>query len=336
MLNSDGLVKAISETDYRDFSVTVVGYGYMGKEYVKALRALGVRKIRVCSRSAEPLLALQDVSDVEVVSGGYDKLYEAPLPYEWGIVATPLHDLIGAAKHLVTLGYKKLLIEKPISLFSNFVQDLHTDFQTKGVEAFCAYNRTVYPAFYEVLDRASADGGITSCVYDFTEMIRPNWPEKFPPDELGRWGVSNSLHVMSMAHGLVGLPQDWRAYQGEQSAIAWHPSGSVYVGAGVSDQGIPFSYHANWGAVGRWSVEVRTAAGAYLLCPMEKLQFKKNALDDWEEIPLGIFDADIKAGVLELVASILTPDKITTSQKWDLVRSHKLMAFGEDILGYTL
>ena len=128
----------------------------------------------------------------------------------------------------------------------------------------CAYNRVAYPSFLEAYARASHEGGITSCTYTFTEMIKQDWPERFKPDELARWGIANSLHVMSMAHALIGLPQSWTGHQ--CGALPWHPAGSVFVGSGISKLGIPFSYHADWGSTGRWSVEVHTAVSSYRLC----------------------------------------------------------------------
>ena len=40
----------------------------------------------------------------------------------------------------------------------------------------------------------------------------------------------------------------------------WHERSYNFSGAGVSDSGALFAYHGNWGAPGRWSVEVLTSA----------------------------------------------------------------------------
>jgi hypothetical protein len=48
----------------------------------------------------------------------------------------------------------------------------------------------------------------------------------------------------------------------------------------LSEQGIPFSYQADWEAPGRWGVELLTRQHRYLLRPLETLQ----------AIPLGSVD----------------------------------------------
>ena len=59
-----------------------------------------------------------------------------------------------------------------------------------------------------------------------------------------RWGISNSLHVISMAMELIGMPKDISIHQ--FGKLDWYPSGSVFVGNGISRNDMPFSYHADW------------------------------------------------------------------------------------------
>lgn len=334
MLDSRALAEAISAADFSDCAATVVGYGHMGREYVKALRALGIRRIRVCSRSEEPLVELRGAAGVEVVSGGVERLEGLIKEGELGIVATPPPLLVSATERLVQLGFRRLLIEKPISFWSDEIEHLAGELTGREVEAVCAFNRTAYPAFYEVCACAEREGGITSCTYAFTEMIRADWPERFPAEELARWGVSNSLHVVSMAHGLIGLPARWQGYRSGESRISWHSAGSVFVGSGISDQDIPFSYHADWGSTGRWSVEIHTPESSYLLCPMEKVQRRTEPLGPWREVPVVSFSSDIKAGILEQVAIFMGVLHVPTV-RWDLRTTARLTAFGEQVFGYA-
>ena len=67
LFDSCALTEAIEAADFGNCAVTVVGYGYMGREYVKAVRALGIRRIRVCSRSAEPMAELRDICRLRLV-----------------------------------------------------------------------------------------------------------------------------------------------------------------------------------------------------------------------------------------------------------------------------
>lgn len=239
-MNAAELAETISGTDFSGCAATVVGFGNMGRQYVKALRALGVEHVRVCSRSAGPLQELHEADGVETVSGGFEGLNARPGADELGIVATPVSLLVPASERLADLGFRRLLIEKPVSLWSQEIEQLAERFGARGVTAACAYNRVAYPGVCEALARARQEGGITSCTYTFTELMSPDWPERFPPQELARWGIANSLHVMSMAHRLIGLPARWSAFQAGAGRWPWHPSGAVFTGGACLCSIFPF------------------------------------------------------------------------------------------------
>ena len=332
-MSSAELAAAIAAADFSGCAATVVGYGSMGKQYVEALRALGVRRLRVCSRSAGPLEELHGTADgLETVAGGVERLECQPQQNELGIVATPTALLVGAAERLTSLGFRRLLIEKPVSLWSHHIEQLADALEEQGVEAVCAYNRLAYPSFHEARARTLQEGGITSCSYTFTEMIKPDWPQRFPEEELARWGVANSLHVISMAHGFIGLPGAWTGYR--SGALSWHPTGAVFVGSGTSDQGIPFAYHADWGSTGRWSVEVHTRRSSYRLCPLERVFRRSAATSDWEEVSVSTFAPRVKAGMTEQVAGMLHPDIRARLPFVSLRDAAALTSYGEELFGY--
>ncbi|MFQ6026875.1 MAG: Gfo/Idh/MocA family oxidoreductase [Dehalococcoidia bacterium] len=326
------LAAALSEYDFSGCSATVVGYGYMGRHYLQTLQALGVKRIHVCSRSEASVADLKGTEGVTVVSGGYQKWEVNPLPGELGIVCCPTADLVGAARHLAAGGFRKLLIEKPISLQSRQIESLAELLQQQEVDAACAYNRVSYPSFIEAKFRAQEEGGITSCSYAFTEFVDRIGPGSFPDAELARWGVANSLHVIGMAHGLIGLPQSWNGHR--SGAVSWHPTGAIFVGSGISEQGIPFSYHADWGSKGRWSVEIHTPVVSYSLCPLEKLYRKETATGAWEEVPVGAFDPELKAGIAEQVATMLISDRPKIIPLVSVNDAARLTKYGEELFGY--
>lgn len=332
VLSSAELATAIAAVDYSTCAATVVGYGTMGKQYVKALQALGVARIRVCSRSAEPLQELEGVDGVETIAGGMAHLEGRALPGELGIIAAPTALLVIAAERLVSLGFRRLLIEKPVSLWSSEIERLADTLESQGVEAFCAYNRVAYPSFHEVRSRALGEGGMTSSTYTVTEMIKADWPERFPAQELARWGVANSLHVMSMAHGLIGLPETWHGHR--SGSLRWHPSGAVFVGSGISERGIPFAYHADWGSTGRWSVEIHTPVSSYRLCPLERVFRRTSTTGEWVELPVTTFTPQVKAGIVEQVAALLSEELKGIVPLMSLRAAAALTRYGEAVFGY--
>ncbi|MBQ26689.1 MAG: hypothetical protein CMH81_00890 [Nitrospiraceae bacterium] len=331
-LSSSELVESINAIDFSDREATVIGYGGMGKEYVKALRSLGVRRIRVCSRSKGSLPDLHGTEDIETVVGGVEKLRCSPRPNELGIVCTPMESLVNVADLLVALGFRHLLIEKPISLYASEITQLAERMTRSKVRALCAYNRVAYPGVQEVRARASSEGGITSCSYTFTEMIKSNWSQRFQKSELARWGIANSLHVISMAHALIGAPQEWSGHR--SSSLEWHPSGAVFTGSGVSDQDIVFGYHADWGSKSRWSVEAHTPVASYRLCPLETVLRKESSVAQWENIPISTYAPEVKMGIVEQVAAMLSSEISHYIPLVSLSHAAILTAYAEKVFGY--
>jgi predicted dehydrogenase len=304
----------------------------MGREYLKALNAIGVGHVRVCSLSSESLGNPELFPNVEIISGGFELLNVAAEPTELAVVATPTDSLIRATDKLVSLGFRHLLVEKPIALDSGSIDRLKERMALADVDARCAHNRLSYPSFVEVASRSAEEGGITSCSYAFTEMVKPDWPDRFPAEELEHWGIANSLHVIGMAHGLIGLPAHWQGFR--QGKVKWHPAGEVFVGAGVSQNGIPFSYHADWGSKSRWAIEVHTRHTSYRLCPIEKAFYKTQATADWSEIPLTTVTSDVKAGIVEQVAAMLDPAIADIVHIPTLNATADLTRFAEELFGY--
>ena len=330
--SADELARRIASADFTGCTATVVGIGTMGKHFVAALRALGVPRIRIVSRSPKPLESFSRIPGIETVSCGVERLMCQPEPRELGIIATPTALLGSAAERLAALGFHRLLVEKPVSLWTEDLERLAERFERDGLEAYCAYNRIAYPSLLEVRARAAQEGGITSCAYTFTEMIKPDWPQRFPAEELARWGIANSLHVMSMAHGLIGWPSTWTGHR--SGSLPWHPAGAVFVGSGVSERGVPFSYHADWGSTGRWSVEVHTPVSSYRLCPLEKVFRRTAATADWVELPVAAFAVELKTGIAEEVAAVLNEDVRASVPLISLRAAAALTRYGEAVFGY--
>lgn len=304
----------------------------MGQQYVKALQSLQVEQIRVCSRSEATLELLKQASGITTKSGGYGLLDWTPSPGELAIIATPTSELVPAARHLANLGFRKIFIEKPVSLFAAEIQELAQDFEDQEVHGACGYNRLAYPSLIELAHRAENEGGVTSCTYGITEIIKEDWEERFSQTELARWGITNSMHVLSMAHSLIGAPKTWDGSR--TGSISWHPAGSVFVGSGISDREIPFAYHGNWGSKGRWSVEAHTAEASYRMCPLEKLLRKESSMDDWVEVPISSFTLDVKAGIVEEVAAMLDPNLFQAIPLITLENATKLTRYAESLFGY--
>jgi len=96
---------------------------------------------------------------------------------------------------------------------------------------------------------------------------------KKPAEVLANWFLANSTHVVDTAFFLGGAPEKISCFRA--GSLGWHKAGAAFTGAGLTGDGVPFSYHANWAAPGRWGVEVLTAARRYIFRPMEQLHVQE-------------------------------------------------------------
>ena len=80
--------------------------------------------------------------------------------------------------------------------------------------------------------------------------------------------------------------------------IEWHRSGSVFVGSGLSEKNIPFTYHSNWNSPGRWAIEILTRNRRFYLKPLEKLFVQLKGSVQVNEFPIDdSIDKEYKAGL---------------------------------------
>jgi hypothetical protein len=107
-----------------------------------------------------------------------------------------------------------------------------------------------------MLQLIKEDGGAISSVFEFTEWASSIESWLVPAKVKEKLLIANSSHVIDLAFYICGLPMDWKCWHSGE--LSWHSSAARYCGAGVSERGIMFSYHADWEAPGRWGLEVLT------------------------------------------------------------------------------
>ena len=128
--------------------------------------------------------------------------------------------------------------------------------ENANAKVFIAYNRRFYRAVSEAKRLIEGDGGVTSFNFEFTEWSHEIERLSKAPGVKEKWFLGNSTHVVDLAFFLGGKPSEISCYT--QGGTDWHPTASLFSGAGVSEHGALFSYNANWESAGRWGVEVLT------------------------------------------------------------------------------
>lgn len=254
-------------------NIWLIGSGMMAQDYIRVLNALDINLV-VIGRGSESAKKCEEATGCRVFVGGLDKFLQTnPIPCTHAIVSVGVESLASVTMQLLDYGIKNVLVEKPAYLYFNQIEKIVLKSKETSSKVFVAYNRRFYAAVLKAKDIIAQDGGITSFNFEFTEWAHVIETIQKPVGVKENWFMANSTHVVDLAFYLGGKPQQLCAFT--SGALDWHPSASVFSGAGVSESGALFSYQANWEAPGRWSVEILTNSHRLIFRPMEKLQAQK-------------------------------------------------------------
>ena len=250
-------------------SLWLIGAGMMAQDHARVLRGLD-QNFEVIGRNATSAEKFESATGHPVRQGGLSDALAGSAAPEQAIVAVGVEHLAGVAIELIEAGTRRILIEKPGGLNTAEIRAVQQAAAKHKADVLLAYNRRFYASTALARKLIAEDGGATSCTFEFTEWSHEIAPLIKGPGVKEAWFLANSTHVVDLAFHLCGFPKDWQAWHG--GSLAWHPSAARFCGSGVTDQGIFFSYHADWEAPGRWGVEVLTRKRRFIFRPMEQLQ----------------------------------------------------------------
>jgi len=311
----------------------LLGAGIMGKEYCRALKKMEIGNVTVICMTKETAKKIRTDFGFDTYSGGYrQQLSKNNKPYDLAIICLPIIHLLEALEHLISYEQKNILVEKPAALSASLLKKfIHKNQKIKKISVKVAFNRLFYSSYLELKRRAEKEGGIISCHYTFTEWVNTINYSSYNPEVLKRWGICNSIHVISLAHDLIGLPKEWNFYK--RNSLSWHPSGAVFSGSGITNKKILFSYHANWLSSGRWSIEAMTRQSAYRLMPLENLYQSEKGTNKWTKIETIEEQNKIKSGLPEMIIYMFN-QKNSKNQLPDLYQTNQYLKISEKIFGY--
>jgi predicted dehydrogenase len=260
----------------------LIGAGGMAIEHSRVLAALGV-EFDVIGRGEEAVARFATATGRQARSGGVARALAADRP-EWAVVATGVDGLAEATTRLIDAGVKRLLVEKPAGVDAPEIRQLDDRAAQAGAKVWVAYNRRFYASVRRAREILVEDGGVTSFAFEFTEWGHQIAALKQPDIVKHNLLLTNSSHVIDLAFFLGGAPLELEARVA--GSLPWHPAGAVFVGAGKSENGALFSYHANWAGPGRWGLELITRQRRLIFRPLEKLQIMRLASTKIEEEPI--------------------------------------------------
>lgn len=253
--------------------IWLIGAGTMAANYAKVLESLKYDFITI-GRGESSAKKFQELTGRKVVSGGMEQYLEMkPQIPTHAIVCVNVESLFSIATELLEYGIKSILLEKPGGVDTKQIKELATISERQDARIEIAYNRRCYASVIKARELIEQDGGVQSFNFEFTEWGHVIEKLDKPSQVFQNWFLANSTHVVDLAFYLGGRPEQLSAYS--TGSLPWHTSGAIFAGSGVSESGALFNYHANWRSAGRWSLEVLTDKGKYIMCPLEKLFFQK-------------------------------------------------------------
>ena len=290
-------------------NVVLLGAGPMAIDYTKVLRNLGTN-FTVAGRSREGTEKFQEQTGIVAIPHGVAGWQEkGDIRAEYGIIAVNCEALATTAIELMDAGVRKILLEKPAGLTTQQIHTVCEHAKKSRAQIFVAYNRRFYASVTEARKLIEDDGGVQSFNFEFTEWCDAIADKLKHSDTGENWFLANSSHVVDMAFYLGGEPKELHSYTA--GGNDWHPTATVFAGAGVTRSGALFSYQANWDAPGRWGVEISTRQHRYIFRPLEKLQILKHNTVSVEPVEIDDqLDLKFKPGLYRQTESFLNEDAL--------------------------
>ena len=291
-------------------NVVLFGAGPMAMDYAKVLKHLGAN-FTVVGRSREGTDKFEEQTGIAAIANGVPGWQKkGNTNAEYGIVAVSFEALAATAIELMDAGIRKILLEKPAGLTTSEIHSVCEHAKKTDTRIFVGYNRRFYASVIEAKKLIESDRGVLSFNFEFTEWC-DDIPKKLKHSTTGKnWFLANSSHVVDMAFYLGGDPQEihsWTAGGNE-----WHPTATIFAGAGTTNSGALFSYQANWDAPGRWGVEILTCKHRYIFRPLEKLHILKHNTVTIEYVDIDDrLDIEFKPGIYRQTKSFLNDDSNT-------------------------
>lgn len=307
--------------------VLIVGAGPMASEHVKSVKKLG-REFVVVGRGERSAKLLEEDNHINVIKGGIEK-YSNPekLYFSEAIICTPIETIYESIVHASKLNIKRFLIEKPGAENLDNLRKID-DFATQNhLEIFVGYNRRFYASVQKAKEMIR-NNEILSMNFSFTEWMHIVKETKNSKLVKQYWGLANSSHVFDLAFYFGGYPEKLNPIT--KGGCSWHPAGTIFVGSGITDKGISFSYHSNWESAGRWELNLYTNDRRIIFSPLEELKIQKKGSLAIENIEISE-ESSIKPGILSQNKSFLESSSLEIPSLKDTIKLAEVINL---IMGY--
>ena len=290
--------------------VWIIGVGPMAIEYAEVMKDSKIN-VKFIGRSKESAKIFKAKTGIMPLLGGLENFIKTnkEVPSH-AIVAVGHPELAEQTLVLIKHGVKSILVEKPGALYLEDLIKIQNNSKMLNSNIFIAYNRRFFQSVNKAKDIILEDGGLLSAHFEFTELSHIIEKLIKPEGVKESWLIGNSSHVIDLAFYIAGRPKNLNAFV--HGSLDWHKSGSIFIGNGLTNNNVPFSYHSNWEAPGRWSLEFMTKNNRLILRPMEKLQIIKTGSFEMEECDINYsVDENYKPGLYKQTHAFINNDYLS-------------------------
>ena len=267
--------------------VLLVGPGNIGYDYVEILRGFKV-DIDVIGRSYRSRKKFSNRTGLYVYDGIRNYMNKNHKPPKYAIVAVNEHQLSKVTLSLLDYGVKNILLEKPGGLSISELTEIKNKSNLKSSNVYIGYNRRFYKSVEWCKEYLEDNKEPLNVHFEFTEWSHDIDFSHYTKNELERFFLCNSSHVVDLVFHLFGKPKILNSYT--NGSLKWHPSASIFSGSGKTEQDVLFTYNANWSSAGRWGVEISLSDCKLILRPLEKLFIQRKGSLEIEEVNLFKYD----------------------------------------------
>lgn len=312
-----------------NIKVLLVGAGFMGKAYSKVLQAQDI-DFTVFTRSQKTAEAFKAETGVNAEFGNIADVLRGN-SFTHAINAVNVEHLVDVTETLINNGIKKILVEKPLGMTVESIEELNTLAKKESALVYVAYNRRYYASTTKALEIIEADGGLRNVQFEFTEWKTRIDFSKYSEIAQKKWLHNNSSHVIDLAFFFAGEPKDYAFYSGREN----NGNRDIFVGSGITTRNIFFTYAANWDAPGRWGIELMTDKHRLYLRPMEKLAIQELNSVAVNEVEIDDkIDVDYKPGIYMETKEFLS-DKPSAKLKTIAEQMESIKIYDEILNGTT-
>jgi len=264
--------------------VLLVGPGNIGYDYFEILQTFNV-KFDIVGRSRGSCKQFSKKINKYVYSGGIKSyIKKNSKPPKYAIVAVNENQLSNVTLSLIDYGVKNILLEKPGGLSISELTKIKNKSISKSCKVYIGYNRRFYQSVEKCKEFLKDNKEPLNIHFEFTEWSHDIDFSHYTKNELERFFLCNSSHVVDLVFHLFGRPKFLNSYT--NGSLKWHPSASIFSGSGKTEKDVLFTYNANWSSAGRWGIEISLSDCKLILRPLEKLFIQKKGSLELEEFDI--------------------------------------------------